>query len=179
MAYETYRNVRTKEEFFKDFEESKLVELTDKLRDYVYNKYFIKCRILQRDSFTCQHENCDICHNKKDYHKLTWHHIKAQRNGGAHKERNGVTLCAGIHARFEKAKGELVFSKDALHLPPHIRGHTFRLDKPHEVNWKKIKFSMRALRKELKAKGIKPTFDWNEIEALMKWLFTPYDEFDE
>lgn len=182
MAYERYKNIRAKKEFYADWEKDNIVKLTNKLRDYVYNKYETKCRIFQRDNFTCQNKDCKICHNVREYTKLTWHHIKAQRNKKykeEHNARNGVTLCSGIHQKYEKAKGELVFSKDAFNLPPHIRGHTFKLEKPSELNWKKIKFSMRQLRKELKAKGIRPTFDWNEIEILMKWLFIPYDEFDE
>ena len=109
MAYERYKQIRTKEEFYKDFKKDKLVELTEELREYVYGKYVVKSKILQRDSFTCQNKDCEICNNEQYYHKLTWHHIKAQRNKKdkkVHKERNGVTLCKGIHQRYEKAKGK-------------------------------------------------------------------------
>ena len=183
MAYEQYKKIITKEEFYDEWEEDKLVQLTEKLREYVYNKHIVKCKILQRDNFTCQNRDkdgkCSICNNVQYPEDLTWHHIKAKRNGGENKERNGVTLCNGIHRRYEKAKGSLVFPKDALNLPPHIRGHTFKLEQPSEINWKKKIFEMRALRKELKAQGIRPSFNWDEIAILLRWLFIPYDEFDE
>lgn len=184
MAYDRYKNIRIKEEFFNDWEHNKIVELTDKLREYVYNKYVTKCKILQRDKFTCQNKDgkdnkCTICGNVQFYSALTWHHIKAQRDGGGHEERNGVTLCKESHQRYEKAKGILVFSKDDFNLPPHIRGHTFKLDVPKTINWKKIRIEMRALRKELKAQGLKPILNWEEIAILMRWLFVPYYEFDE
>ena len=188
MAYEKYKHIKTKEEFYKEWEHDKLAELTDKLREYIYtnayNKYVVKCQILQRDKFTCQNTDgedgrCIICKNAPFYPALTWHHIKAQRNKGEHKVRNGVTLCKGSHQRYEKAKGRLVFSKDSINLPPHIRGHTFKLDVPKAINWKRIRIQMKALRKELKSQGLKPLLNWEEIAILMRWLFIPYYEFDE
>jgi hypothetical protein len=62
-----------------------------------------------------------------------------------------------------------------MKLPAHIRGMTFKLEKPDGVDWKKIKIEMRTFRKTLKANhGLKLT--WKEISILLRWLEICDDE---
>ena len=168
MAYEKYKKILAKEEFYNNWETDQLVKITNDIRTQIYDNYVAKAEVLQRDNFTCQNEKCNVCHNQKEYAKLTVHHIKARRNKGSETKRNKVTVCNGSHQRYERAKGELKFNKDVANLPPHIRGHTFRLKRPDNINWKKIKAEMRILRKGLK--GIDNKIKWEDIEILLKWL---------
>lgn len=212
IPYERYQKIRTGEEFFDDWEAEKLNGLTEKLKDYVYGRYVNKCMTLQRDNFTCQNKEkveigeeiyykpCKYCKNIQFFHRLTVHHIKFKKNfkdengnlrGDPDKVRNQVTLCAGIHHGYHKASTEVSFLQEAANLPPHIRGHTFKLEKPDQIDWKKIKSDMRKLRQEIKFKlgeSIKHvpvgqrrwfTITAEQILLLFKWLYIPYYEMGE
>lgn len=203
MAYEHYKIIKTKEVFFNEWEPEKLSMLTDSLKDYIYNKYLTKCQTLQRDNFTCQNKGrtenegavvfdpCKYCKNVHFFHELTIHHIKFKKNDGEDKVRNQITLCAGSHNSYHKANAVLAFLIDAPNIPPHIRGHTFKLEKPDKVDWKKIKSNMRTLRQEIKFKlgeSIKQvpvgqrrwfTITAEQILLLLKWLYIPYNEMTE
>lgn len=173
MAYEIYKSVRTKKEFYDTWETKTLSQLTAELKTYIYSKYLLKCKVFQRDSFKCQNIDC-----KNPYSQLTLHHVKFKKNGGEDKERNGVTVCKTCHKRYHRAKDTLTFPNES-YLPPRIRGHTFKLAKSDKIDWKKIKSDMRALRKELMQQGVKPLIDWDLIAILLKWCFIPFDEDDD
>ena len=178
MAYEKYQTIKTKNKFFEGWEGTELAALTEKLKDHIYNKYVIKCKVYQRDNFTCQNQNCKYCHNESYWMKLTVHHIRFKKNNGADKLRNMVTVCLGSHHAYHKGKSILAFP-DSLNLPAHIRGHLFKLpEPPNSIDWKKIKSDMKVLRKDLKYAGKLRSMPWFEIEALLKWLFAPIDEED-
>jgi len=185
MAYELYKTIRKREEFFNDWDKATYETLSVELRDYIYNKYVVKCHVFQRDNFECQNVNC-----LSPSSPLTMHHIKAKRNKGLDKVRNCLTLCRSCHKRYERAKSPITI-KNRAELPSHIRGHTFILHKAKEINWKKLKKKMRILRKEVKIRFSDIIKDvegenkvwfkltWKQIEVLMRFLNMPYDEMDE
>ena len=174
MAYEAFKKKLNKEDFFKTWDSEHLNRLTRVLKERIYEKYILKFEVFNRDSFTCQNENCKRCNNEKHHPKLTLHHIKWQKNGGENKERNGVTLCRAIHSAYHKAKAELVFG-DIKNLPPHIRGHKFKLEKPDRIDWKGIKKDMKILRKRFKSDyGLRISYE--QLCLLMKFLEVEFYE---
>jgi hypothetical protein len=180
MAYEKYKEVLPRKEFFKTWEQKTLAVLTTEMKDYIYMKYVLKCKVFQRDNFKCQNIEC-----KHTSHKLTLHHIKWRKNNGEDKARNGVTLCGTCHAGYHKAKIQIVFA-DETYLPPHIRGHTFKLDRPDAIDWKKIRAEMKGVRNAVKVKlGDRLTkgqwfkLTWEQIAHLMRWLYIPYEDEDD
>ena len=194
MAYEKFKTIRTIEQFYKDWNSDTYKSFTEKMKQHIYDDYVTDCKILQRDNFTCQHREgpnneCPICHNVPFYPKLTKHHIRARRNGGKDTVRNQITVCDGIHKRYEKKKGNLNFPKDAKHLQPRVRGQVFKPSKNEAFDWKLHRAEVKEIRKELKLKlsvrleAIKNLpleqrrwFELNieEIIKLMKCLEVPY-----
>ena len=197
MAYEKYMQIWNKEDFYKSWKEKQadnLAAMTGKMKDYIYEKYLLKCRIFNRDSFRCQNIElgpngealpCPYCNNAPFYPKLTMHHIKFKKNGGEDKERNTVTVCRPAHAGFHKGRNPLIFPEKS-NLPPHIKGHTFNIDMGEaELDWKAHKSKMKQLRLILKNEIPKSARigGWHkllmeELEILMKWLTVPYYEWD-
>jgi len=176
MTYEIYRKIKSRETYFDSWEAEQVKAMTEILKDRVYQKYVLKCKIFQRDNFTCQNCDPDVKHSKE----LTIHHYKHRRNNGKVTERNCVTICKLCHKRFNKAKAPLIFA-NVDSLPSHMRGQTQMLHKPEKkINWKKLKAEMKKLRKELKYSGIKyENIDWELLMTLMMWLSVPYEEFDD
>lgn len=169
MAYEIYKQKLSMEEYFNRWDDERLNMLTDVLRKDIYNKYLVKVEVFQRDNFLCQSVNC-----KSPTDKLTMHHVKFQKNGGEHKVKNCVTLCLTCHKKFHSGKYDLVM-KDSPSLPSHMRGHTFKLDKDNEVNWKVLKKQMKSFRKTVhEESGLH--ISWEQIAFLMRWLEIVYDE---
>lgn len=174
--YAVYRQVKQIDEYFKTWDLENVKQLSESLKLEIYAKYAVKCKVFQRDGFACQNSTC-----KSPQSELTMHHIKWKKNNGEDKVRNGVTLCRTCHAGFHKAKYPLIFA-DAEHLPSHIAGHTFKLELPEpQMDWKKLKFEMKTLRKELKMSGFKPYITWEQVGQLFAWLFgyTEDGEFDD
>jgi hypothetical protein len=161
MTYAIYRNQITKDAFYQKWGKEKADQLSQELKDFIYDKYVLKCEVFTRDSFMCQNEGC----GSKD--KLTLHHVKWQKNGGKNAPRNTVTICDSCHKAYHRAKRELKFSK-APHLPDHIRGHTFKLERSDEINWKEIKKRMKALRKNIKDQCGIPLSDY---QVMVLWTF--------
>lgn len=179
MAYEKYREIRSKEDFYSTWESDKLKTLNEELKEYIYIDYVSKCEVLQRDNFTCQNKKCQVCGNKYLYEKLSIHHIKAKRKHKTNhyvrllgeRARNKVTLCRGIHTGYERGKNKITFSKESIHLPPHIRGHTFKyIRRREEIDWKKIVEEGKRIRKENRQYwNIK--ISWEMLAILMKFMF--------
>ena len=114
MSYEVFKKIVSKEKYFKSWEYEKIVTLTESLKNGIYEKYVAKCKVFQRDNFTCQNIDgsdgkCRTCKNESHANNLTSHHVKFQKNGGKHTERNQVTVCAGSHRSYHRAKNPLVF----------------------------------------------------------------------
>lgn len=169
MAYEIYKQQVGIEDYFKRWDDERLEGLNDLMRGEIYAKYLVKCEVFQRDKFNCQDVNCE--HEEA---KLTMHHIKWQKNGGTNKARNCVTLCETCHKRYHAGKQALVM-KNVKALPTHIRGHTFKLDKLNEINWKIIKKEMKRFRKTIHDEsGL--NISWEQVAILMRWLEMVYDE---
>jgi len=137
-------------------------EITKDVEDRAYDKYVTKCKVLQRDEFTCQNINCG---SNKD---LTMHHIKHQKNGGKNSLRNCVTVCDRCHKDFHAAKIVLAF--DNPKLPPHINGHLFRISESDSVNWKRLKKELKGFRR-----GLKGEFNYcltmEEMITLFQYLY--------
>jgi hypothetical protein len=172
MAYEVYKNEKTKEGYFGSWKPEEMVGLTEDLKNEIYKKYLIKCRVLKRDGFKCQNVNC-----KYPDSKLTLHHIKWQKNKGEDKIRNGVTLCKTCHGGFHKAKNAITFPKSD-HLPPHISGKTFKLDKPDRTSLKKLRKDMRNLRRQYREYwGFR--ISWEDAMQLMIWAFEYHEHGDD
>ena len=182
MAYEVFKKILREDEYFNSWEPEKLKELTNTLRKAIYEKYVVKCKVLQRDSFICQNidgpnDKCRSCKNIPFTVNLTVHHIKFQKNGGQHKERNEVTVCGGAHKSYHRGKNPLVFS-NSMSLPAHIRGHTFVLDKSEKYDWKKARAEFKKFRKTIKNEcGLK--ISWEYVAVLLKWLNSNYCDYDE
>jgi len=202
MAYEIYKEVKTQREFFATWDKESLAPLNDELKDYIYAKYTVKCKILIRDNHTCQNrvktkeefKPCSYCKNKQYSPKLTHHHVKFRKNHGKYdnpdKVRNGVTLCNGSHRAFHRGKISVSFDIDS-NLPSHIKGQTFKVDRVESVNWKKVKAEMKKLRTEVKhklgtsiaqlpiGKRVWYKLTWEQIYALMKFLENPLIDEDD
>lgn len=148
VRYELFRAVLDKDTYYKGWEPAKLIQLTEELKDTIYEQYVIKCQVLQRDNFLCQN---NPCRNPK-CEDLTIHHVKAKRNGGEDKPRNMVTVCDTCHKGYERAKYPLIFAPTQMNLPPHIRGHTFRLQRAvdEKAEWKKVKKQLKRYRKTVR-----------------------------
>lgn len=158
--YEIYKTVRTSDEFFSDWEEDNLKNLTLELKEKIYKKYVVKCAVLQRDNFKCQNEECITPESP-----LTMHHIKFQKNGGEDKLKNCITICKSCHKAFHRGKRDLTFW-----------GKTYRIHQEEEVNWKEIKAQNKQLRKSVKDQH-SYRVSWDMIAQLLKFLFD--NKFDE
>ncbi len=170
MAYENYKVTASKEEYFQNWQDP-TSQLTEELKATVYSKYAIKCRVFQRDNFTCQNEMC-----KNPRNRLTMHHIKWRKNDGKDAERNCLTLCRACHSGYHKRKRALRI-RDRAELPSHFRGHTFKLNKEEQFNWKKLKSEMKQLRKNIRhLHGIKLSEE--QLRVLMLFLFAPYEDME-
>lgn len=200
MSYEKFKKIMTKEEFYSYWEKDKYNSLSEDNKDYIYNDYIVDCKVLQRDNFMCQHregENneCPICHNIQYYHNLQKHHIKAKRNGGKDTVRNQVTICGGIHKRYERKLGMLKFLKTAVHLPPKLRGKIFKQDL-EKKEFKKLKIKGNIIRKKIKLEIMNKieefrkkeipiehrrwfTYNIDKLIEIMKCLEKPYWEWKE
>jgi len=171
MAYEVYKEKLTKEEYFQKWDSDNYKQLTDELKEQIYNKHLVKRKVFNRDNFECQNIECKTLNSP-----LTLHHVKFKKNGGEDKVRNGVTLCRSCHMGYHKAKKILSF--DNPNLPSHIKGHTFQLSKEEKFDWKVVKAEMNKLRKTLKSDhGI--ILDGIQIRLLLRWLTVPYGEWDD
>jgi hypothetical protein len=154
------------EAYFQTWDSDNYSKLNEELKKEIYNKYLMKCEVFNRDKFKCQNM---LCKSSVADDNLTVHHIKWQKNGGKDTARNGVTLCKNCHHNYHRAKAAVQFA-DIDTLPPHIKGHTFKLEIPDRgINWKKVKKEMKILRKNLKSEcGLHLTE--NQLQILMKWL---------
>ena len=137
--YSVYKNKLTKDDYFKKWDNEQLTNLTNDMKDEIYQKYLVKADVFQRDNFLCQSANCLTPDSK-----LTMHHVKFQKNAGEHKLKNCVTLCLSCHKSFHRGKKHLTL-KDNPALPSHMRGHTFKLDKDDEINWNQIMMLIKWL----------------------------------
>jgi len=167
--YESYRKQRTKEEYFAKF--IGVENISDTLKEELYEKYLVKYEVFNRDNFQCQNSVC-----RAPESPLEMHHVKWQKNDGKDSVRNCVILCNSCHKNFHRGKFVIKFS-DNEKLPSHIRGHTFKLSKADEVNWKQLRNDMKKIRKEIKyssnislSKGVWFKMEWSRVEALMKML---------
>ena len=163
MTYKTYKQKLTKIEYFNNWIDSNIKSLSEDIKEQIYQKYLVKCKVFNRDNFKCQQIDC-----KYPDSPLTMHHVKWQKNGGEHKERNCITLCKTCHKGFHRGKKDLTFINNKK-LPDHMKGHTFKLNKVTEVDWKLVRKEMKTLRKNFKSvHGIHLSLD--ELSFLMKWL---------
>ena len=146
--------------------------LTEQLKEHIYQKYLIKCAVFQRDNFICQNENCTTPQSP-----LTLHHIRFQKNEGQTTVRNCITLCRSCHKGYHSGR-EVIKVKDRTELPDHIKGHSFQITKHESFDWKEWKRIARTIRqnnKHFHGMGI----DIELIINLIKWLYIPYYEMSE
>jgi len=162
------------EEYFKGWSKEDVSNLTDLTKEEIYQKYVMKIEVLERDDYTCQNVNCKYCNNVKNHPKLTVHHYKAKRNGGANKGRNGVTLCQGSHNALNRGKTVIKYSNNSK-LPAHIRGSTQIEDDEPQINWKEVRAKMKVRRKEFRNLFGVPITS-NQMEILMKFLYKMFEE---
>lgn len=177
MQYEIYKKKLSKDEYFNSWESEKLIALTEKIKDYIYNKHLLKYEVMNRDNFTCQNKDCTYCNNIFEANNLTLHHIKFQKNGGKDIPRNSVIICRGSHQAFNRGKNSLQFG-NTDNLPSHIRNHTFKLSTTEVINWKKVKSDMKNFRKKLD-RSYRIKLSWEQIAILMQWLHYEYDGDDD
>lgn len=164
-THKMFKQKLNKDDYFGNWEDDKLVGLTEDLKERIYQRYLVKCTVFSRDQFKCQNLNCSSKHSP-----ITLHHIKWQKNGGEDSERNCVTLCDTCHKGFHAATMELRFSK-SKGLPKKIRGQTIKLTKSDEIDWKELKKKMRRFRK-----SVIPTLQSIDEEDLYLVLQMFFDE---
>lgn len=169
MAYDKYKVLRTIDEFYSTWTTEQLSKISNERKKEVYDEYAVKTILMQRDSFTCQNNNCQFCHNIPFYGDLTWHHIKFKKNGGKHTVRNGVIICESSHMAYNKGKHPLVFG-DKPNLPPHIRKHTFWYDTGEKkFDYKENRIKYKKIRKDNKQYH-HLVISWEMVLLLIKWL---------
>jgi len=190
IDFANYEEKKTREKYFADFDRAQYKAMSPDQREDAYARYLMRYECLHRDNFSCQYVDptlgyCPNCHNEYRHPFLTVHHIKALRNKGHHKPRNGVTLCQPIHARYEKKALALTFPV-AEHLPPHIQGATFLREKTakelQKPKWQRLKEQRRAAREIRKSALQNRDFvrardlDARLIALLISFLTVPYYE---
>jgi hypothetical protein len=163
MRSKLYERKLSFDEYYAQWTEDKLKDLTPDIKNAVYEKYCAKYEVYTRDNFKCQNVHC-----KYPASPLTIHHIKAQRNGGDDKPRNMITLCDTCHKGYERAKHPITFSNE-MHIPSHIRGHTFKLSNPmDDWDWKKVRKQLKKKRKVWKCHSRRLSLP--ELFELLYWL---------
>ena len=93
MAYELYKKRLSMEDFFAQWKSDDPENLSEKIKNRIYDKYLLQCKILQRDNFKCQNEECEFPDSP-----LTIHHIKHQRN---FTDKEKCTRCGKISKSWE------------------------------------------------------------------------------
>jgi hypothetical protein len=173
MGIDLYSKKLSKERYFEQWDREKYDELNEALKDLIYTKYSLRYVVFNRDNFKCQNINCVTPDSK-----ITMHHIKWKKNHKSHenpdKERNCVTLCDACHKAFNRAKKAIVFGKEK-HLPAHIRGHTFKLEKPLKADFKFNKIRQRQFRKSIKDLW-HLNLTWEQVAILLKFLELSIEE---
>ena len=161
MAYERYKTVVTKEEFFKQWNKASTDSMTAELKEYVYQQYVLKCIVFQRDEFKCKNVGC-----KTPEADLTIHHIKFRVNGGKDTPRNCACICKICHQSFHKGRIALT-----------IEGATYKLHQEKKLNWREQKKQLRTFRKNLKMEGEwSVSISFEMFMILMKFLDVPYED---
>jgi hypothetical protein len=161
MAYERYKEIKSKEQFFDEWDQESLKCISRDTQDTIYKKYVLKCAMFQRDQFKCQNTGC-----ANPDSPLTMHHIKWQKNNGQDKLKNCVTICRTCHKAFHRGKKELVFW-----------GMTFKVHKEVLVDWKKLKKDNKIVRKNHKdVCGVRISYEL--LQLLIEWLDHPYQYLD-
>jgi len=152
--YDTYRITKTKEQYYKHWKQSDLALLSEDRQNEIYQKYFIKSAVFQRDNFTCRNEEC-----KAPESKLTLHHTKFVKNNGKWSLKNCITICKSCHRHYHKGKGTLTYD-----------GMTYQIHKETEMNWKQVRAMSKVIRKENKSQhGVR--ISWELMAMLMKFMF--------
>jgi len=162
MEYEIFRKKLSKEEYFQSWDSDNYNNLTEALRERIYEKYLIKAEVFQRDEFACANIECEFPDSP-----LTLHHVKFQKNGGKDSERNCVTLCKTCHQGYHRGKRSFTLA-DKKELPSHMRGHTFKVSVDESVDWKKVKAEMKKLRKTLISERVYLSME--DLALLMKFF---------
>ena len=161
-SYGIYRDKLSYEDYFNQWSETKVEQLTEGLMKEIYEKYLVKCEVFQRDSFGCINLNCRAPNSS-----LTMHHVKWQKNGGKDSVRNCITLCDSCHKAYHRGKLDIKLA-NTKSLPKNMRGMTYATHKDDAINWKQVRKENKALRKTLRDQFV--TANWDIVAALMRWL---------
>jgi hypothetical protein len=151
--------MQSKEEFYSDWSKNDLEHMSENIKEYVYQKYVMKCIVFQRDNFKCQNKDCINETN------LTIHHIKFKKNNGKDTPRNAITMCKSCHQGYHRGKLDLTFW-----------GATYKLHVPDsQIDWKTVKHNGRKFRRSLREHcGFK--ISWEMLQILMNFLNKEYIE---
>lgn len=160
MSYEIYKKVHSEDEYFAKWDEDRLAELDDSLREQIYKRYLIKCQVFQRDNFRCVNEQCT--HEIKE---LEMHHILFQCDGGQDSVDNCVTLCNDCHKIYHSGKGII-----------YIKGEEYKASNFEQMLQRQNKLKMRQFRKELKY--LRPDYFGQEIPWTVLMLLLEFLEKD-
>lgn len=155
VKYIKYAVIKTRHEYFGTWKPEVYKELSNELAGQIYERYVVKCLVLQRDNFTCVNENC-----KTPNSPLTLHHTKFRKNNGKWSIKNCVTVCKGCHQHYHKGKGSLTY-----------HGMTYQIHNGDDTtDWKVIKVSAKKIRKANKhLHGVH--ISWEMMALLMRFLF--------
>ena len=155
MTYERYRIIKSKKEFFAEWNKDQLVELNEIYKNKIYKGFVFRCQLFQRANFKCQNETCTTPHSK-----LTKHHIIPQEHGGKDTMENCIMICDRCHKAYHARKNTLTFW-----------GSTHGMIKEKKIDWKIIKKKSKKIRK-LNKESCGITISWDLYKLLMKWLDT-------
>lgn len=153
--YETYKVLKTKEQYFQTWSKDQLKHLTEERKDEIHQKYLVKGTVFQRDNFKCRNETCQYPDSK-----LTLHHTKFVKNNGKWSLKNCITICKTCHQKYHRGKDTLTYD-----------GMTYQIHKePNRIDVKLEKNKNKLIRKSNKSLyGV--TISWELMELLIKFLF--------
>jgi len=163
MKYKKFKIMMCKEDYFLPWDKETLAEIDEDMKEYIYQKYVLKCVVFQRDKFKCQNKHC-----KTPKSRLTLHHIKFKKNNGKNKPKNSATICKTCHVAYHQGKVPLTFN-----------GMTYKLHPTEkQTNWKMVKKEGRVLRKNHKQDwGI--TISYKLFKILMQFMEKEYEVYDD
>lgn len=163
MSYEIYKRIHSDEEYFAIWDQDRVEDITEDAKDQIYDRYVIKCQVLQRDKFQCRNKNCE---KKSDTFQM--HHVIHQSDGGIDSLNNCVTLCKTCHKRYHSGRDSIILGKEE-----------YKAKNFDRIAQRLQKYEMRQFRKELRY--LRPDhfgkrIPWQVVVLLLKFLETDYSQ---
>mgnify|MGYP001574773953 CR=1 FL=1 len=179
------------EEFYKNWKPEELSRLTDEEKQGIIKWFLNRQLALKRDNFKCQNTLCNHNINSIPFQKrrelVTIHHIIPRKDFKENPQslikrlgyecddlQNLSTLCKFCHVDYENARIEII-----------IDGISYKLERPSNIDYKKLITDGKQLRRSLKKigkvgwHGISEEERMHVIYLLMRWLNEGWAEITE